>query len=440
MKKTLPIMGILALSAIILAEMAYADTVVPPTTSLVNSYDPNGNLISGDGKYYEYNDANQLIRVRTGDKNGPVVSEYFYDYQGQRVKKVENGVTTYYVGKYYEASVVSGSVQNTSYFLSGDERIAKKDQTGIYFYHPDHLGGVNAVTNSSGGVVATTSYLPFGEIRQGGAEKYSYTGKEKDKATDLYYFDARYNHPAFRHFTQADDADPDMDDPQDLNRYAYVGNNPMSYVDPEGHKKKHHSKKEEKKLAKARAAKNALKKQMAKEKEKLRAVAHYKKGFGIVENIVASSVFADSNAHSFSSNSESAHTGKLANYSAGLGKELGKELFQKLSEQTFKGISWALENDYTDLPAMQGAISGSIKAELGGIKIVNGVLAPAVGNFLAGVAIDEIEPNSKKVPILGEIPYVGDILFRYTPITKESIEDNGDVYINGVYQGNCNCK
>jgi len=53
------------------------------TTSLSYQYDTNGNLISGDGKYYEYNDANQLAKVRHGDQNGPVIAEYVYDHTGQ---------------------------------------------------------------------------------------------------------------------------------------------------------------------------------------------------------------------------------------------------------------------------------------------------------------------------------------------------------------------
>ncbi|AAR33380.1 hypothetical protein KVP06_00245 [Geobacter sulfurreducens] len=106
-----------------------------------------------------------------------------------------------------------------------------------YFYHPDHLGGVSAVTNGSGQVVSSTSYLPFGEVRQGGTENY-YTGKENDKGAGLYNFEARYVSPELRHFTQADVEEPDLDDPQDLNLYAYAGNNPLSYVDLDGYKKK----------------------------------------------------------------------------------------------------------------------------------------------------------------------------------------------------------
>jgi len=206
--------------------------------SIINQYDTNGSLVSGDGKFYEYNDANQLVRVREKDAIGAVVAEYFYDHTGQRVKKVESGVTTYYLGKYYETQVVQGQMQNTSYYFAEGDRVAKKDSTGSYYYHPDHLGGTSAVTNSTGQIVSSTSYLPFGDVRQGGAEKYSYTGKEMDKATGLYNFDARYTSPELRHFTQADIADPDFDDPQDLNRYAYVGNNPTSFIDPDGYKKK----------------------------------------------------------------------------------------------------------------------------------------------------------------------------------------------------------
>lgn len=204
---------------------------------LLNQYDANGSLVSGDGKFYRYNDANQLVMVCEDAVCAKAVAEYSYDHTGQRVKKIENGVTTYYLGKHYGTQVTQGQIKNTSYFFANGERVAKKDATGTNYYHPDHLGGVSAVTDTSGQIVSSTSYLPFGEVRQGGTENY-YTGKENDKAAGLYNFEARYVSPELRHFTQADIAEPDFDDPQDLNRYAYVGNNPLSFVDPDGHKKK----------------------------------------------------------------------------------------------------------------------------------------------------------------------------------------------------------
>jgi hypothetical protein len=90
-------------------------------TSIINVYDANGNLVTGDGKYYEYNDANQLVRVRQGDTiTGPVIAEYFYDYSGQRVKKIENGVVTYYVGKHFEKQVGGANAGSTSYYFGDD--------------------------------------------------------------------------------------------------------------------------------------------------------------------------------------------------------------------------------------------------------------------------------------------------------------------------------
>jgi RHS repeat-associated protein len=254
----------------------YSDTLI------INVYDANGNLATGDGRYYEYNDANQLARVRQGDQAGAVIAEYFYDSSGQRIKKIENGVTTYYIGKHFEKQVSGTNAGNTSYYFSdGGERVAKKDPGGnVFYYHLDHLDGINVVTDSAGTEVARTDYLPFGEAQAGGSgsEKYAYTGKEKDK-TDLYYFDARYNSPEFRHFTQADVAEPDYDDPQDLNRYAYVGNNPTSYVDPDGFKKKKKAKlsKREKWMIAHGRDPDKDKTTLKKAKEKERAAAHYAK-------------------------------------------------------------------------------------------------------------------------------------------------------------------
>ena len=211
--------------------LAAADTTLP------YNYDSNGNMISGEGKYFEYNDANQLVRVRQNNVIGLVVAEYFYDYNGQRVKKVEKGVTTYYIGKHYETQVADyGKTKtNTSYYFANGERVAKKDSTGtLFYYHSDHLGGTNDVTDASGNLVQRTKYYPFGEIREGGSDKYLYTSKEKDKQTDCYYYDARYYNSQLKHFTQADIASVKIYNPQELNRYSYVMNNPLKYIDISG--------------------------------------------------------------------------------------------------------------------------------------------------------------------------------------------------------------
>ncbi len=216
-----------------------APVCLQATTSSVPlnyEYDANGNLISGDGKYYEYNDANRLVKIRHYDKTGPVIAEYFYDHTGQRVKKIEDGITTYYIGKHFEAQPDGDKLNNTSYYFANGERVAKKDSTDqLSYYHTNHLGSTSVMTDKDGKLVENTRYYPFGDIREGGKEKYSFTGKEKDRTSESYYFEARYYGSELKHFTQADIIELDTYSPQKLNRYSYVVNNPLILIDPSGH-------------------------------------------------------------------------------------------------------------------------------------------------------------------------------------------------------------
>lgn len=56
-----------------------------------------------------------------------------------------------------------------------------------------------------------------------------------DGDTGLYFYNARYYDPALHRFIQADTIVPDPNDPQTLNRFSYVNNNPIRYTDPTGH-------------------------------------------------------------------------------------------------------------------------------------------------------------------------------------------------------------
>ena len=89
------------------------------------------------------------------------------------------------------------------------------------------------------GVIAVTSiYLPFGLSRnQTGSEVtyYKFTDQELDPSTGLYNYDARLYDPVVGRFISADSIVPDWYNPQTLNRYSYVVNNPLAYRDPDGH-------------------------------------------------------------------------------------------------------------------------------------------------------------------------------------------------------------
>src|SRR3989344_4106571 len=213
---------------------------IVPVSGLVSvlDYDANGNLVS-DGRYaYTYDGFNQLIRINEGGLTGPTVAEYTYGPDKERIKKVEynNGTatTSYYPSKDVIYTENSTGISATTYYYDDYALVARKDPNGKnYFYHPNHLGSTDIVTNETGAVVEDIDYLPFGETQDD--DRFLFTGKEKDSESGLMYYGARYYNPSTMRFTQPDTMLPDIYDPQQLNRYAYARNNPQTYVDPSGH-------------------------------------------------------------------------------------------------------------------------------------------------------------------------------------------------------------
>ena len=92
---------------------------------------------------------------------------------------------------------------------------------------------------STGAKYAEQRYYPWGGTRWPDnpltPTARRYTGQIEDAAIGLYFYNARYYDPALGRFLQADTIVPDPANPQSLNRYAYVLNNPLRYTDPTGH-------------------------------------------------------------------------------------------------------------------------------------------------------------------------------------------------------------
>jgi RHS repeat-associated protein len=82
-------------------------------------------------------------------------------------------------------------------------------------------------------------YAPFGEVRSGTLSTltdFGYTGQRLDRSTDgLMFYNARYYLPELKRFISPDTIVPSAGNPQALNRFAYVINNPVKLSDPTGH-------------------------------------------------------------------------------------------------------------------------------------------------------------------------------------------------------------
>jgi len=217
--------------------LAYTPSTGPHSVSSTSSgrvyqYDANGNVLSDGVRTIAYNSDN-LPKSITGA--GTV--SFVYDGFGNRVKKTSYSGTQVYIDKFYEC--FSGTC--SKYIFAGEDRIALKISSETLYYHPDHLGSTNAVTTSAapaGHKVEEISYYPYGKTRSDTGTFYlrnKFTSQEFDFETGLYNYRARLYDPETGRFITPDTIVPDPGNPQSLNRYSYVLNNPINHIDPTGH-------------------------------------------------------------------------------------------------------------------------------------------------------------------------------------------------------------
>ncbi len=196
-------------------------------------YDCNGSLTQRQGQALSYDAENRLRQVGSS-------ASYVYDGDGQRVKGVENGTTTIYIGVGYEWS--SGTAAgSTRYYYAGGVRIAMRRagyalNNGLFFLLSDHLGSTRKVIREDGTQQEATGYQPWGELKGTALALtiFTYTG-QRMSSTGLLYLNARWYDSALSLFTQADTLVPEPLFPLDWNRYLYARANPMRFTDPSGH-------------------------------------------------------------------------------------------------------------------------------------------------------------------------------------------------------------
>ena len=109
-------------------------------------------------------------------------------------------------------------------------------EQNVYFYHGDHLGSANWITNAGGMPIQYIHYAPYGELIAnqqtiGYDERFKFTGKERDWETGYDYFGARF-YDYRKGFWNS--VDPLADKYPGNTPYLYCGGNPIKYVDPDG--------------------------------------------------------------------------------------------------------------------------------------------------------------------------------------------------------------
>jgi len=138
------------------------------------------------------------------------------------------------VGQHYEKK----GTTVTKYYFAGATRLAVRTNGTLSYLLGDHLGSSSVTTNASGVKTASALYKAFGETRYSSGAlgtDYKFTGQREQAELGLYFYGARWFDPSIGRFTSPDTMIPSAQGVQAWDRYAYVNNNPVRYMDPTGH-------------------------------------------------------------------------------------------------------------------------------------------------------------------------------------------------------------
>jgi RHS repeat-associated protein len=217
------------------------------------TYDANGNQTgwtadnNGQRRTIVWDEEN---RIQSVSDNGQEET-YKYDAGGQRVIKRGPQGETAYVNQYF--TVRNGEIGTKQVFV-GSTRLASKlvkdesREKDLYYFHPDHLGSSNYVTNADGEIYQHIEYFPGGEtwVDESSNKQrtpYQFSGKELDEETGLYYYGARYYDPRTQAWQSPDpllesylDGEPNdgVYHAPNLALYTYAYQNPVRLTDPDG--------------------------------------------------------------------------------------------------------------------------------------------------------------------------------------------------------------
>jgi RHS repeat-associated protein len=232
-------------------------------------------MITDGANTYLYDAEDRICAVAAPNAfGGTTFTGYIYDAAGTRVSKgtiqvlscdpITSGFAAtndYILGPggeqltEYAMNVTNGvsamAWLHTNVFAAG-HLIGTYDDTEVHFYMDDQVGTRRVQTDYAGNIEQTCSSLPYGDGETCGSTptEHLFTGKERDAESGNDYFGARYYSSAMGRFMSPDPLpwphwqngskedegrfEEFIANPQNLNQYMYVRNNPLTSVDPDG--------------------------------------------------------------------------------------------------------------------------------------------------------------------------------------------------------------
>jgi RHS repeat-associated protein len=217
------------------------------------SYDGAGNLLNDGRNSYTYDAEGRIVSL-----NG--APTYVYDAEGRRVAKYSGStITASYLldlgGNQVTEFNGSGTWMHSNVWAAGGRLLATYEGPGephpntYHFHLTDWLGTERMQTTAPGNNEEVCYSYPFGDgltCTGSDATEHHFTSKMRDTESGLDYFGARYLSSDLGRFMTPDfDGIPSdrlepvpyavLRDPQSMNLYAYVENNPNAWIDFDGH-------------------------------------------------------------------------------------------------------------------------------------------------------------------------------------------------------------
>ncbi|HRH77659.1 MAG TPA: RHS repeat-associated core domain-containing protein, partial [Cellvibrionaceae bacterium] len=200
-------------------------------------YDAYGNMITRGTTSAQYNVYNKPTTIGSGT--------FAYGPNHELVKSVNNGITSYFFGDNYREETQSGQISE-KITLPGIAVLARSGGVLTTTYlHSDALGSVEAMTDKLGQNTTRLSFDAWGKRQKSDwttgspgssfATSTGFTGHEMLDPSGLIHMGGRVYDANIGRFMSADILVQNPYDSQSFNRYSYVGNRPLSLVDPTGY-------------------------------------------------------------------------------------------------------------------------------------------------------------------------------------------------------------